>query len=193
MTPGYDPAEVGNYVENNSKKVCFIGALDWQPNINGLNWFIKEVWPLVAERIPESEFLIAGRNASEETISKLKGQNVSYKGEVESSASFIKDKSVMVVPLFSGSGIRMKIIEGMSFGKSIVATPLAAKGIDYENGKEIIVANDAAGFADKIIKLLTSDDLRREIGENAILTVRKNYDTLASSVKLINFYRELIA
>jgi glycosyltransferase involved in cell wall biosynthesis len=193
MIPGVDPKEIGEYVESNSKKVFFIGALDWQPNINGLNWFIKNVWPNVVNRIPESEFIIAGRNASEKTISNFKGPNISYAGEVESSLGFIKDKSVMVVPLFSGSGIRMKIIEGMSFGKSIVATPLAAEGIEYKNGKEIFIASDAIGFADNIIRLLTNDDLRRETGENAILNVKKNYNTLASSEKLINFYRELTA
>jgi polysaccharide biosynthesis protein PslH len=193
MMPGFDPGEISEYLACNSKKVFFIGALDWQPNINGLKWFIKNVWPVVVKRIPESEFIVAGRNASEKTVSLLKGKNISFKGEVESSHEFIKDKSVMVVPLFSGSGIRIKIIEGMGFGKSIVATPLAAEGIEYENGKELFISSDSSGFADKIIKLLSNEELRRKTGENAILNVRKNYNILASSEALINFYRELTA
>ena len=71
--------------------------------------------------------LLAGRNASKKTIADLKGQNIVFAGEVESSTDFIKDKTVMVVPLFSGSGIRMKIIEGMSLGKCIVTTPAGSR------------------------------------------------------------------
>lgn len=191
--PGYDPEEICEYSVTAPDKVFFIGALDWLPNICGLNWFIKQVWPMVVDRIPGAEFIIAGRNASEKTIANLKGHNIIFKGEVESSSDFIKDKSVMVVPLFSASGIRMKIIEGMSLGKCIVATPMAAEGLDYENKKDIFIASGPSGFADSIIELLTNSNLRRETGENAIKNVRKNYNILTLSENLMNFYRELTA
>jgi polysaccharide biosynthesis protein PslH len=191
LTPGYNPEEINEYSMPSRDKVFFIGALDWLPNIYGLIWFIKEVWPKVVDRISDAEFFIAGRNASGKTISKLKGHNIFFTGEVDSSSEFIKDKTIMVVPLFSGSGIRMKIIEGMSHGKCIVATPLAVEGLYYENNKDIFIADRASGFADYIVELLTNPDLKRETGENAIENVRKNYNNLASSEGLINFYREL--
>jgi glycosyltransferase involved in cell wall biosynthesis len=191
--PGYAPEEICEYSDTVPDKVFFIGALDWLPNIYGLNWFIKQVWPMVVDRIPGAEFIIAGRNASEKTIATLKGHNITFTGEVESSSEFIKDKTVMVVPLFSGSGIRMKIIEGMSLGKCIVATPMAAEGLDCENKKDIFIASGATGFADNIIELLTNSDLRRETGKNAIKNVRKNYNILALSENLMNLYRELTA
>jgi glycosyltransferase involved in cell wall biosynthesis len=191
--PGYDPEEVRICSVTTPDKVFFIGALDWLPNINGLNWFIKQVWPMIVDRIPCAEFIIAGRNASEKTIANLKGHNIIFKGEVESSSEFIKDKTIMAVPLFSGSGIRMKIIEGMSLGKCIVATPLAAEGLDYENKKNIFIAAGVSDFSDCIIELITNQDIRRETGENAIKKVRKNYNILASSENLVNFYRELIS
>lgn len=191
--PGFKPEEIAEYSDSTQGKVFFIGALDWLPNIFGLNWFIKEVWPMIVNKIPEAEFFIAGRNASEKTISGLKGLNIFFVGEVDSSSLFIKEKTVMVVPLFSGSGIRIKIIEGMSHGKCIVATPKAAEGLDYENKKDIFIASGASGFADDIIELLTNSKLRRETGENAIKNVRKNYNILVSSENLMNFYRELTA
>jgi glycosyltransferase involved in cell wall biosynthesis len=191
--PGYNPMESGEYSVTDPCKVFFIGALDWLPNIYGLNWFVKEVWPLVVNRVPEAEFYIAGRKASVKTIAGLKGKNIFFNGEVDSSTHFIKDKTVMVVPLFSGSGIRMKIIEGMSLGKCIVATPLAAEGLDYENKKNIFIAAGVSDFSDCIIELITNQDIRRETGENAIKNVRKNYNILASSENLVNFYRELIS
>jgi glycosyltransferase involved in cell wall biosynthesis len=193
ILPGYLPGEIMEYDHNNSKRVFFIGALDWQPNINGLKWFIEYVWPKVLQSIPAAEFFIAGRNASKKTKSLFDGMNIIFSGEVESSVDFIKDKSVMVVPLFSGSGIRMKIIEGMSLGKSIVATPIAARGIEFENGKDLFIESDSDGFAETIIRLLSFDDLRRACGENAIRNVRKNYNILATSDDLINFYREITA
>ncbi|MBA4321650.1 MAG: hypothetical protein C0408_02415 [Odoribacter sp.] len=189
--PGFTREEIAEYSDIPEAKVFFIGALDWLPNISGLKWFIKEVWPIVLTAIPAAKFYIAGRNASEKTTTFLQGPNIFYSGEVESSSLYINDKSVMVVPLFSGSGIRMKIIEGMSRGKSIVATHRAAEGLDYENKKNIFVTSGVSLFASYIIELLTNPDLRREMGENAIKNVRKNYNILASSENLIKFYREL--
>jgi glycosyltransferase involved in cell wall biosynthesis len=192
IVPGFDMAEIGYNSDSPVKTVFFIGALDWRPNISGLKWFIGEVWPLVLDRLPQTKFLIAGRNASEKTISLLKGQNIIYSGEVESSSRFITDNTVMVVPLFSGSGIRIKIIEGLYHGKCIVATPEAAEGLEYEDKKDIFIASRASLFAGYILELLTDSDLRRKAGENALKNVRKNYNILASSENLINFYRELL-
>jgi glycosyltransferase involved in cell wall biosynthesis len=192
IVPGYFPGEIVYYPDINQGKVFFIGALDWLPNIYGLKWFIEKVWPVIIRIIPAAEFYIAGRNASEKTIAGLKGPNIIFKGEVDSSSDFIKDKTLMVVPLFSGSGIRMKIIEGLSHGKCVVATPLAAEGLDYENKKDIHIASGVSEFADNIIELLRNADRRKEVAENAVKNVRKNYNILASSDKLMNFYRELL-
>jgi len=190
-SPGYKPEDLEEYTDVPENKVCYIGALDWLPNIHGLNWFIEQVWPLVIDKIPIAEFCVAGRNASEKTISVIRGCNIIFSGEVESSSLFIKDKTIMVVPLFSGSGIRMKIIEGMCHGKCIVATPVAAEGLDYEDKKDIFIESGAAAFASRIVKLLNNSGLRREIGKNAIKNVRKNYNIFVSSENLMNFYREL--
>ena len=189
--PGFNPEEIKECHEPAPNKICFIGALDWLPNINGLNWFVKEVWPVVVNRIPEAEFFVAGRNASQKTIAELMGHNITFAGEVESSSQFLIDKALMVVPLFSGSGIRMKIIEGMIHGKCIVATPVAAEGIDYEDKMDIFIASDAGVFASDIIELLTNHSLRIETGKNAIKNVRKNYNIFVSSENLMNFYRGL--
>ena len=178
-------------IQNNA--VCFIGALDWLPNIKGLFWFIKKVWPLVLKYKPEAEFHIAGRNASQKTILKLKGSNIIFEGEVESSEQFLKNKVIIAVPLFSGSGARIKILEGMSMGKCIVATHLAASGIEYEDRKNLFICENAQSFAEEIVKLLNDVNLRVFAGNNAIGNVRKNYDILATSQKLITFYQKLLA
>jgi glycosyltransferase involved in cell wall biosynthesis len=188
---GYSMNYTAGYETIRPKSVCFIGALDWSPNINGLTWFIKSVWPLVTTEIPDAEFIIAGRNASEKSVSGFTGTNVKYAGEPESSYDFLKDKSIMVVPLFSGSGIRMKILEGMSMGKCIVATPKAAEGLEFEDGKDLFIAPDASSFAEQVVRLLRNQTQRNSAGENAVNNVRKNYNILVTSEQLVNFYREL--
>jgi glycosyltransferase involved in cell wall biosynthesis len=105
----------------------------------------------------------------------------------------MNDKSVMIVPLFSGSGIRMRIIEGMSLGKSIVTTYRGAEGIDDENKRNIFIADSPEDFSDCIIELLKNTDLLKQTGKNAIENVRKNYNILASTKNLLKFYSELIS
>jgi len=173
--------------------VLFIGALDWLPNINGLRWYVNEVWPMVLKAVPGAVFSIAGRNASWNTRRLLKGNNIIYCGEVPSSSGFMNNKSIMIVPLFSGSGIRVKIIEGMSLGKCIVSTSFGAEGIDYVDRQNIFIADTPDDFADCVIELLRNDDLLKQTGQNAIENVRKNYDILASAENLLKFYSSLTA
>jgi glycosyltransferase involved in cell wall biosynthesis len=171
--------------------VCFIGALDWRPNINALKWLVKEVWPVVTEKLPEASLYIAGRNPDSSIEPVCRGKNIIFIGETLSSEAFLADKEVMAVPLFSGSGIRMKILEGMSLGKSIVATPTAAEGIIFEENKDLFIAAYASEFAEHIIRLLLDENLRKATGINARENVRKNYDIFVSAEELMKFYNLL--
>jgi polysaccharide biosynthesis protein PslH len=175
-------------VKNIPMSVGFIGALDWRPNINGLKWLVKKVWPAVTEALPDATLFVAGRNPAKEINKICNGKNIIFIGETESSAEFIASREILVVPLFSGSGIRMKILEGMSLGKCIVATPASAEGIIFENKKDIFIEQDALLFADRITMLLRDANLRKITGANAQENVRKNYNTLAAAEDLMNFY-----
>jgi glycosyltransferase involved in cell wall biosynthesis len=168
--------------------VGFIGSLDWRPNINGLRWLVREVWPVAVKSLPEASLYIAGRNPGREIEGICRGKNIIFLGETGSSSKFISRMEVMAVPLFSGSGIRMKILEGMSLGKCIVATPAAADGIIFKDKNDIFIENDARGFASRITELLLNEKLRIDTGIKARENVRKNYDILASGEELMNFY-----
>jgi glycosyltransferase involved in cell wall biosynthesis len=177
----------------NSSAIFFIGSLDWLPNINGLKWFVRKVWPSILKAVPGVSFSIAGRNATGNILRFLKRVNLPFSGEVPASSGFMTDKSVMVVPLFSGSGIRMRIIEGMSFGKSIVTTSRGAEGLDYEDKRDLFIADTREDFADRVIDLLKNTQLMKQTGINAVENVRKNYNILASAGNLLKFYSELTA
>ena len=112
-----------------------IGSLDWSPNQEGLIWFLSRIWPSVHLKHPGLNLYIAGRNAPPWLVSKFQEKNVVYLGEVEDAHSFIRSKSVMIVPLFSGSGMRIKIIEGMALGKPLSQHPSVRKDCLSHPGK----------------------------------------------------------
>ncbi len=167
-----------------------IGALDWAPNQEGLIWFFNHCWPKIHQENPDLKFYLAGRNAPEwfERIIKLDG--VEYLGEINDAYDFINSKAVMVVPLFSGSGMRIKIIEGMALGKPIVTTDIGTEGIPTENGKNILIANEADRFTEAINQLINDRSLSDRIGTNAIGFIQEKYDNLSQAEALVEFYKQ---
>jgi glycosyltransferase involved in cell wall biosynthesis len=115
-----------------------------------------------------------------------------FLGEVDDAYSFMQDKAIMIVPLLSGSGMRIKIIEGMAMGKSIVSTSIGAEGIGIQPGKELIIGNSPEKFTEGIENLLNNFDKFEAIGRYARQFVEKNYDNLSICNALSGFYKELI-
>ena len=165
-----------------------IGALDWQPNIEGLTWFINNVWSKYKETHREAKFYVAGRNASDSFIRYLKSNSVEFIGEVENANDFINSKSVMIVPLLSGSGMRIKIIEGMAFGKTIITTSIGTEGILTTNNENILIANTPNEFYDCMCKISETKELHNKISENAVNFVHEHFNNQNIANGLIAFY-----
>jgi len=169
-----------------------IGALDWAPNQEGLIWFFDHCWPRIHSEKPDLKFYLAGRNAPEWLERKLKLNGVVYLGEINDAYDFINSKAIMVVPLFSGSGMRIKIIEGMALGKPIVTTDIGTEGIPTEDGHNIMIANDADQFVESISRLINNRTLFDEISRNAIGFIQEKFDNLSQASALIDFYKTQI-
>lgn len=169
-----------------------IGALDWAPNQEGLIWFFDHCWPRIHSENPDLKFYLAGRNAPEWLERKLKLNGVVYLGEINDAYDFINSKAIMVVPLFSGSGMRIKIIEGMALGKPIVTTDIGTEGIPTEDGHNIMIANDADQFIESISRLINNRTLFDEISRNAIGFIQEKFDNLSQASALIDFYKTQI-
>lgn len=190
---GYFP----NYKEYDAEKlenpaICYIGALDWTSNTEGLFWFIDWVWPRIQADIPNIELHIAGRNASEELAERLMVErNIVFHGQVADSAEFLSKFPIMIVPLLAGSGIRVKIIEGMFLKKAIVASSVAAKGIDAKHGEQILIADSPEVFATSVCNLINSPETVNYLAENANKFASNNYDAVNLALKLTHFYNEL--
>jgi glycosyltransferase involved in cell wall biosynthesis len=169
-----------------------IGSLEWSPNQEGLIWFFDNCWDSIREKYPDLRFYIAGRNAPVWFQRMLNLTNVVFMGEVADAYEFINSKSIMVVPLFSGSGMRIKIIEGMALGKPIVTTAIGTEGISTTSGVNIVVTEDAAGFVQSISDLIENREYFDKIGKNAIEYIHENFDNLSSAGALIEFYKKHI-
>jgi polysaccharide biosynthesis protein PslH len=169
--------------------IFHLGSLEWSPNQEGLLWFLTHCWPSLHARWPELKFYVAGRNAPGWLIKKLNLPGIVYEGEVADAYLFMKSKAVMVVPLLSGSGMRIKIIEGMALGKAIVSTSIGAEGLGVEDGKNIMIADHPEEFISAIETLLTNKDLYGSIGMGSQLFIDENFDNLALAGQLAQFYQ----
>ena len=169
-----------------------IGSMEWPPNQEALLWFAENCWQSIHKKYPALKFYVAGRNAPEWLKRKLNRPNVVFAGEVEDAYEFMNSKSIMVVPLFSGSGMRIKIIEGMALGKSIVSTPVGVEGIAVEHGKHLLIASDPAEFIQAVSFLVDDKNKFETIGRNAVEFIHKNFDNLAAAGKLIDFYKPFL-
>ena len=169
----------------------YIGSLDWIPNIEGLKWFIEEVWNDLKNNFPELSFRVAGRNADKKLVHFLLKNNIEYLGEISDSKSIFLDNSLMIVPLFSGSGMRVKIIEGMAYGKVIISTKKGIEGINCDEGKNILIADSGEDFIQKITEILKNDDLYSKISINARELVKEEYNNNDIINRLINFYKQI--
>jgi polysaccharide biosynthesis protein PslH len=168
-----------------------IGALDWLPNQEGIQWFLENVWKNVHTRFPGLKFYLAGRNAPQ-WILNLKFPNVEVVGEVTDAGEFISSKSVMLVPLMSGSGMRVKIIEGMMLGKTIISTTIGIEGIMHNNNENVLIADTPEEFYQAIDHCINDRTFCERIGQNAHNHVKANYDNEVLSQKLVDFFTRLM-
>ena len=116
--------------------------------------------------------------------------NVRVVGEVEDALKFMSSKAILIVPLFSGSGIRIKIIEGMAAGKTIISTTIGAEGIHCTHGKNIFLADNPSDFIDTIARVVEDGNLCRKIGENARKLVEEEYQQRDLIRKVLGFYEK---
>ena len=175
----------------NYSSLFFIGALDWIPNQEGLKWFIDNVWPIVHKRLPNQVFHVGGRNAPEWIIKYCNKPGIMFHGEVDSAERFMLTNGIMAVPLFAGSGMRIKIIEGMALGVSIITSTIGIEGINAKDDKAVLIADTADNFIEKICFVLENTDICKKIGQNAILYIKENYDNLNIARELTGFYKSI--
>ncbi len=188
---GIDLADDIEYAQEEGNSLFHIGSMDWQPNKEGVQWFLREVWGEIHAKLPQARLYLAGRKMPDKLL-KAKYPNVSIVGEIPDSMYFIASKKINVVPLLSGSGIRVKIIEAMSAGKVVISTSIGAEGINCTDGKNILLANTPQEFVNQVQRCLDDSEFCRTIGDNARRLIKEEYSISKTTANLENFYNNLL-
>jgi glycosyltransferase involved in cell wall biosynthesis len=170
----------------------FLGSLDWLPNREGIEWFIDNFHKDLTDGDLKAKFYVAGHNIPEQFDDYEVLGKVFIHGEVDDALEFVNSKSIMIVPLLSGGGMRVKIVEGMAMEKCIISTSLGAEGINIEHGKNIIIANNLDEFYNAVKKCITNEHFCREIGRNARKLMEQQHDVNTITRQLADFYQSII-
>ena len=165
-------------------KFFHLGAMDWKPNLEGVSWLVENVWPKIKREIPNAELHLAGKNMPNWFLDEKFEGIVNHK-EVENAIEFMNSMDIMLVPLFSAGGIRVKIIEGMALSKPIISTSIGAEGI--EHNQNIKIANNEDEFIIQAKSLVNDFDYAKKLGQLARIHVSSLYDNEKIVDNLIKF------
>lgn len=170
--------------------ISFIGSLDWMPNQDGLKWFLENVWSVIHKKHPDLEFHIAGRNTPQWVFDQT-GNGIVVHGEVEDAKAFIAAHPMTVVPLFSGSGMRVKILEGMAMGRIVLTTTIGVEGISAKHGQELFIADTAKEFVQLIDNSLQQAQELNTVAQNAQAFIVKNYDNIQIGKQVLDAIKQI--
>jgi glycosyltransferase involved in cell wall biosynthesis len=172
--------------------LLFSGTMGHPPNEEAMIFFCHHIFPKVLHRFPNAKLTIVGRAPSPSIEKWGKQHNIQVTGFVPDTRPYFEKAEVFIVPLLSGSGTRLKILEAMAMGKAIVSTSIGAEGIEYTHEKNIVIANDAEQFAESILTLFQNRDYRKKLEESAKLLVAEKYSWNIMAMKLEKICMDLV-
>lgn len=176
----------------NEKTFFYLGALDWVPNQEGILWFLEKVWYTIKSKYPDWEFAIAGRNAPKNFEKKLQAYDIKYHGEIPDATTFMDAHQIMLVPLFAGSGMRIKIIEAMARGKCVITTPIGIEGIPVKNKNEAYICEQPNDWINAIETLVNDWAKIQECRQKAYKFAQQKYANQGLINRLFAFYKQQI-
>jgi glycosyltransferase involved in cell wall biosynthesis len=180
-----DPPEDG-------RTVLFFGLLSTVPNVDGIRWFVREIWPRVRAARPDARLSVVGARAPPEVL-ELAGGGVEITGFVEDLRPHLASAAAVVVPLRVGGGTRLKIVEAMAMARPVVSTRLGAAGIEAEPGRDLLLEDQPAAFADAVVRLLDDAELRARMGRAARQLAVGRYAWSAAGRALEDLFEECLA
>jgi polysaccharide biosynthesis protein PslH len=173
------------------RTVVYFGLLSTVPNIDGVVHFVRDIWPRIAEAIPDARCKIIGGRPPPSLLA-LAGPRVELTGFVPDLRPHLAAAAAVVVPLRLGGGTRLKIVEAMAMGKAIVSTTLGAEGIEAVPGRDILIEDEPAAFADAVYRLLAEPGLAARIGQSARRLAVERYAWSGAAQALEDFYRQIL-
>jgi glycosyltransferase involved in cell wall biosynthesis len=149
--------------------IVFCGSMDWLPNVDAVLYFLSEILPVIRDQLPGVTFTIAGRSPDAKVLRAVKGlKGVCVTGKVKDMRPYLWGTKISIVPIRIGGGTRLKIYECMAAGVPVVSTRVGAEGLHYKDGEDIIIACDPNKFANACVRLLSDDNARHALSQNAL-------------------------
>jgi glycosyltransferase involved in cell wall biosynthesis len=176
---------------NSKQSILFVGSMDFHANVDAVTWFSRAVWPEIARNHPDLKFKIVGRNPSPK-IRSLASDRIHVTGTVDDVRPYYASAVASIVPLRSGSGTRLKILEAMAAEVPVVSTRLGAEGIDAEHGVHILLADSGPEIAAAIGRIATSTETRQRITAAARALVVERYDWSLIGERLYRIHYDLV-
>ncbi|MBO6522721.1 MAG: glycosyltransferase family 4 protein [Balneolaceae bacterium] len=187
-------SEIYPFAKKNRKQLSLLAISNWRwsPNLEGIKWFLEEIWPLVISQHPKVHLDIVGEGLPKELLKKHGSYNIQYHGFVKDLEPYRHSATLFIAPLLSGSGMKLKVIEGLASGLPLITTSIGAEGIDIQDKVHYMNADSAREFVDKISLVLTDIALQKKLSENAIQVIQQNYDWLSITKRLESFLQKVI-
>jgi len=174
-------------------KLLFVGTLSWYPNIEAVLFITNEIWPLLKKQMPHVQVDIIGANPPQEIVDLAKSDpNLHIHGFVDDIRPFFKKSKCYVCPIKDGGGTKLKIIDALSMGMAIIADEIACEGIDLRNNKDVIFADTAESYVEKIVQVLTNDDQRKSLEDKARDRAKESYSYTSIGEDLSNLYNKYL-
>lgn len=179
-------------VPGRSSTVLYAGDLTSTANVAAIQFFCKSVWPLIHAAVPGAEFLIVGREPTESTLALHDlSRGIRVIGTVPAMGPYFAKSTIMAVPLLSGTGTRLKILEAMAAGLPVVSTGVGAEGLEATNGTDLLIADSPGDIARCCIELLQNPELCKKLAANGLRLVSERYDYAVMRQRVLDVYTQL--
>jgi glycosyltransferase involved in cell wall biosynthesis len=183
----FQPRGEDSIIEN---RILFTGNMDYAPNVDAVHYFVKDIFPIILESVPNAEFIIAGQRPIKSVL-ELASDKVKVTGFIENLADEYAKAHVVVSPLRIGAGTQNKVLEALSMNQAVVCSNVGFKGLGISHNDGILMADNPAAFAESVISILQSQELRKKLGETGGNHVRNTFSWTAVSNKLIDHFNSI--
>lgn len=183
----FDPEKTDLFTPVNRPMLMFSGAMDYHANVDGVTWFVRDIFPKIRKALPGAVFYIVGSNPAPAVQKLSQSRGVIVTGFVADMRPYYKAADLCVIPLRIARGVQNKVLEAMAMEKAVLVTPISIQGISPRVGHDIAVADRADGFARKSVSIINNSDLSRRMGRSARSYVKENHDWEKNLLPLNDF------
>jgi glycosyltransferase involved in cell wall biosynthesis len=165
----------GSQDEGDSRKLIFTGVMSYAPNEDAAVYFCDAILPLIQDQKPDAEFWIVGKDPSPMVIGLGRRRGVHVTGGVPDIRPYLDKAGVFVSPIRYGAGVKNKVLAALAMGRAVVASSVSLEGLDLQDDKHLLVADNPRNFADRVIGLMKHPETRTRLGQSGQAHVRANY------------------